>query len=462
MNTTKLSFFVFFLSLGLLSLSGCVKSEGEAGAKDGGEAKAAAAAAPKVQAVRAHIMTPIERSVVDYEEFTGRIMAFDEVDVQAQVSGTLLKCLFKEQAQMKTDPQTGQPIAGSAEAEEAETAELALREGDEVKEGQLLFELDSDVYEAALASAKGELEVLEARKKRLENVKARAEKLRPSGAISDEDYDEALFELQECEAEIAIAKAEIQKAQIDVDYTKIYAPIDGYLCDSEISIGNLVQANGTPLVRIVKVDPIFIFINIDEATVQRLKKIADERKAANPDAVIVPEIEFRLSDDDSFVHRARIDYMTPTLEQGSGTRFIRAVCKNPKTASGARLFQPGMTAHIRIRITEEYDAILVPEETLGTNQSTRFVYVLDEKNMPEMRTVEPGPLQEDNMRVIRKGLAKGERIVRDNLLRVRLDRPVDPIPEENDPTSPVSEPSGEAAPSETAALSGEAAKGETK
>ena len=454
MNTTKLSFFVFFLSLGLLSLSGCVKSEGEAGVKDGGEVKAAAAA-PKVQAVRAHIMTPIERSVVDYEEFTGRIMAFDEVDVQAQVSGTLLKCLFKEQAQMKTDPQTGRPIAEAADAADAadaaetQTADLTLREGDEVKEGQLLFELDSDVYEAALASAKGELEVLEARKKRLENVKARAEKLRPSGAISDEDYDEALFELQECEAEIAIAKAEIQKAQINVDYTKIYAPIDGYLCDSEISIGNLVQANGTPLVRIVKVDPIFIFINIDEATVQRLKKIADERKAANPDAMIVPEIEFRLSDDDSFVHRARIDYMTPTLEQGSGTRFIRAVCKNPKTASGARLFQPGMTAHIRIRITEEYDAILVPEETLGTNQSTRFVYVLDEKNMPEMRTVEPGPLQEDNMRVIRKGLAKDERIVRDNLLRVRLDRPVDPIPEENAPASPVSEPSGDAMKGET-------------
>lgn len=451
MNTTKLSFLVFFLSLGLLSLSGCVKSEGEAGVKDGGEVKAAAAA-PKVQAVRAHIMTPIERSVVDYEEFTGRIMAFDEVDVQAQVSGTLLKCLFKEQAQMKTDPQTGRPIAEAADAADAaetQTADLTLREGDEVKEGQLLFELDSDVYEAALASAKGELEVLEARKKRLENVKARAEKLRPSGAISDEDYDEALFELQECEAEIAIAKAEIQKAQINVDYTKIYAPIDGYLCDSEISIGNLVQANGTPLVRIVKVDPIFIFINIDEATVQRLKKIADERKAANPDAMIVPEIEFRLSDDDSFVHRARIDYMTPTLEQGSGTRFIRAVCKNPKTASGARLFQPGMTAHIRIRITEEYDAILVPEETLGTNQSTRFVYVLDEKNMPEMRTVEPGPLQEDNMRVIRKGLAKDERIVRDNLLRVRLDRPVDPIPEENAPASPVSEPSGDAMKGET-------------
>ena len=424
---------------------------GEAGAEDGGEVKAAAAA-PKVQAVRAHIMTPIERSVVDYEEFTGRIMAFDEVDVQAQVSGTLLKCLFKEQAQMKTDPQTGRPIAEAADAADAaetQTADLTLREGDEVKEGQLLFELDSDVYEAALASAKGELEVLEARKKRLENVKARAEKLRPSGAISDEDYDEALFELQECEAEIAIAKAEIQKAQINVDYTKSYAPIDGYLCDSEISIGNLVQANGTPLVRIVKVDPIFIFINIDEATVQRLKKIADERKAANPDAMIVPEIEFRLSDDDSFVHRARIDYMTPTLEQGSGTRFIRAVCKNPKTASGARLFQPGMTAHIRIRITEEYDAILVPEETLGTNQSTRFVYVLDEKNMPEMRTVEPGPLQEDNMRVIRKGLAKDERIVRDNLLRVRLDRPVDPIPEENAPASPVSEPSGDAMKGET-------------
>ncbi len=427
MNKTQNAIFSLFLSLGLIPLAGCLESISNANGDTDKPANAASKTessqpqSPAVKPVRAHVMTPISREVVDYEEFTGRIMAFDEVDVRAQVSGTLLKCLFKEQGQMNINPQTGKPESDNA------NTELTLREGDEVKEGQLLFEIDSDVYDTLLASAKGELEVLEARRKRLENVKARAEKLRPGGAISDEDYDEALFNLQECDAEIATAKAKIRQAEINVNYTKIYAPIDGYLCESEISIGNLIQANSTSLVKIVKVDPVFIFINIDEATVQRLKKIADKRKEANPNAELVQEIEFRLSGDEGFIHKARIDYLTPTLEQSSGTRFIRAVCENPKTASGARLFQPGMTAHIRINITEKYETLLVPEETLGTNQATRFVYVLNEKNIPEMRTVELGPLQEDNMRVIRKGLNAGERIVKDNLLRIRLDRPVEPI-----------------------------------
>lgn len=426
MNKTQKTIFSLILSMGLVPLAGCLESVSNAGGAtnqsgDAAQTASAPSQAPAVKPVRAHVMTPISREVVDYEEFTGRIMAFDEVDVRAQVSGTLLKCLFKDQGRLRINPQTGKPQTESADSE------LTLREGDEVKEGQLLFEIDSDVYDTLLATAKGELEVLLARRKRLENIKARAEKLRPGGAISDEDYDEALFDLQECDAEIATAKAKIRQAEIDVNYTKIYAPIDGYLCNSQISIGNLIQANATSLVKIVKVDPIFIFINIDEATVQRLKQIADQRKEANPNAELVQEIEFRLSGDEGFIHKARIDYMTPTLEQSSGTRFIRAVCQNPKTASGARLFQPGMTAHIRINITEKYETLLVPEETIGTNQATRFVYVLNEKNIPEMRVVKLGPLQEDNMRVIRKGLNAEERIVQDNLLRVRLDRPVEPI-----------------------------------
>ncbi|MDO4628148.1 MAG: efflux RND transporter periplasmic adaptor subunit [Planctomycetia bacterium] len=387
-----------------------------------------------VKPVVAHVMNPVEREVVDYEEFTGRLLPFDEVAVRPQVSGTLLHCTFREDAIIRINPQTGELIPTDGKETEnvdENKTESVLREGDEVREGQLLFEIDPRVYETILDSAKSELEVLQARKKRLENDLNRAKRLRPTGAISAEEYDLALFNLQECEAEISVAEAEIQKAQINVNYTKIYAPMDGQLGELEVSVGNLVQGNAmtdsATLVKIVRVDPIYININIDEATSQRLKKIADERKLKNPDADSELTIEFRLSDETEFTHTARVDYMTPTLERGSGTRLIRAICENPKTPSGGRLFQPGMTAHVRIRVTEKYNALLVPEETLGTNQSTRFVYTLTEENMPEMRTVQLGPIQADNMRVIRSGLKPGDRIVKDNLLRIRMDRPVQPM-----------------------------------
>lgn len=417
MNSTQI---LFSLLLTGLLFSGCEKKN-EAPAP-GPEA------APVVKPVEAHVIHPSTREVVDYEEFTGRILPFDEVDVRPQVTGTLLYCSFKEGARMRVDPQTGKL---NAEKE----PELKFREGDEVQEGELLFEIDSDVYLTTLHSAEGELQVLEARKRRLENEKKRADKLRPSGAISAEEYDAALFSLQECEAEIATTKAKIQKAALDVSYTKIYAPISGYLCKSEVSVGNLVQANSssnsTTLVHIVKLDPIFININIDEQTAQLLKRLADERREKNPKANLDLEVEFRLSDEKEFTHKAKIDYVTPTLSQSTGTRLVRAVCENPKTASGERMFQPGMTVHARIRTTEKYQGVLIPEATLNMNQAIHFVYLWDPASgMPKIRNVELGPLQSDNMRVIRSGLSEEDQIVADNLLRVRLDRPVKPIENE--------------------------------
>lgn len=386
-----------------------------------------AGGAKAVEPLEVLMAPPVQRQVIDYEEFTGRMIPFDEVDVKAQVSGTLVECTFKQDATMKINPQNGQPIVQNvpktAEDPDAEPSN-AFREGDEVKEGQLLFVIDPDVYEAKLANAKGELEVLEARQKRLQKDWERAKRLLPDKAISEQTYDLAEFDLKECEAQIAVARANVQTAQLNVNYSRIYAPIDGYVCNSEVSIGNLIQANETSLVRIVKINPIYIYLYLDETTVQNLKRIADERKEQNPEADMAQTIEFRLSNESEFIHLAKIDYSTPILEQSSGTRLVRAVCDNPKSPSGERIFQPGMTVHVRITITEKYDALLVPEECLGTNQSQRFVYVLGENSLPEMRVVELGPLQSDNLRVIRKGLSKDDRIITNNLMRVRLDRPV--------------------------------------
>ncbi len=419
MYTTRLLLFTFIT----LALSGCIQK------KD-----AQVDARKPTEALPVKIIHPTQRQVVDYEEFVGRMLPYDQVDVRARVSGTLIRCTFKKGAEMKTNPQTGDAFV--AEESTPHSSLLTpnsndiedLKEGYEVKEGQLLFVIDPDVYEAALLNAQGQLEVLEARRERMKNDLDRAESLLPQKAISKQDYDLARFNLKECEAQIAVAKATIKTAQINLNYTRIYAPIDGYVGYAQESVGNLVQgnagANSTTLVKIVKVDPIYIYLNIDESSVEKLKKIDVARREANPDADLDNSVEFRLSDEDGFPHQAKIDYHAPILDRSTGARLVRAVCPNPKLLSGERQFQPGMTVHVRVGVTDPYDALLVPEDCLGTNQSERFVYVVVEDGMPKMQIVQLGPLQSDNMRVIRKGLSKDDNVIADNLMRVRLDRPV--------------------------------------
>ena len=417
----------FYVTIITLALSGCIQK------KD-----AQADARKPAEALPVKMIHPTQRQVVDYEEFVGRMFPYDQVDVRARVSGTLIRCTFKKGAEMKTNPQTGDAFV----AEEAphssiltpnsmdngESSTLDLKEGSEVKEGQLLFVIDPDVYEAALLNAQGQLEVLEARRERLKNDLERAESLLPQKAISKQDYDLARFNLKECDAQIAVAKATIKTAQINLNYTRIYAPIDGYVGAAQESVGNLVQgnagANSTTLVKIVKVDPIYIYLNIDESSVEKLKKIAVARRESNPDADLDNAVEFRLSDETGFPHKAKVDYHAPILDRSTGARLVRAVCENPKLLSGERQFQPGMTVHVRVGVTDPYDALLVPEDCLGTNQSERFVYVVGEDGMPKMQIVQLGPLQSDNMRVIRKGLSKDDKVIADNLMRVRLDRAV--------------------------------------
>lgn len=424
--------FIMVLSGVFFCLAGCDKMSTRG--LVAGKPEASKGGSQAVEPLECAMMNPAARKIVDYEEFTGRMASFDEVEVRAQVSGTLVECTFKRDATMKIDPQNGLPINLSEKTEQAGTeqaktdadgtANAAIQEGGEVKEGQLLFVIDPNLYEASLANAKGALEVLQARQKRLQKDWERAKRLLPDKAISEQTYDLAEFDLKECEAQIAVAKANVQTAQLNLNYSRIYAPIDGYVCKSQVSIGNLVQANSTILVRMVKVNPIYIYLYLDEGTVQNLKRIADERKLRNPNAKGEQTIEFRLSGEPDFTRKAVLDYATPALEQSSGTRLVRAICDNPKSPSGERVFQPGMTVHVRITVTELYDALLVPEECLGTNQSERFVYTLGANNLPEMRIVELGPLQNDNMRVIRKGLKPNDWIITNNLMRVRLDRPV--------------------------------------
>ncbi len=362
----------------------------------------------KRAAVSVETMRPLRREVVDYEEFTGDTNAVDNVIIQAQVSGILTKCDFAEGAFVKKD--------------------------------DILFEIEPEIYQAALdtavgnlESAKGELSVLKAREPQLRIERDRNAKLVQSNAVSKSDYDEAkaahdecLAKIEKAEADILVASAKVQEASINLNYTKIPSPINGYISRKLVTEGNLIRDHQTELARIVSHDPIYVFFYVDETTFLNLIENAKNQFAAGHDPQEL-KIEYRLTNEESWtdeegnpLHAGVVRYSDPQMDEASGTVLLRATCPNPPVVGG-RLSEivPGMMVHIRIPVTQRYSALLVPEEAFGTEQGTRFLYVKDAEGKAQMRRPELGPLQEDHTRVIRGGIEPTDEIIVSGLLRLR-------------------------------------------
>lgn len=361
---------------------------------------------PKAKALDVDIMKPIKRIVTDYEEFTGETEAVDKVEIKAQVSGYLSRVAFKE----------GSPIA----------------------KGDLLFEIEPEVYQAVRDSSKAELESLQARLPRLENEVKRYQELVGTKAVSQSDYEATIADRNECRAKIDKAKAELQRAEIDLKYTRILSPIDGYISRKMVSEGNLIQphssSNSSLMALIVSSDPIYVTFSVNESAYLKLSHIFEEKYKADPQNYDQEQnIEFRLSDENSYLdkdgkplHSGIIKYSDPFMDQSSGTVLLRATCRNPKRANGLPFFLPGLVVHVRIPVTKNYEALLIPEEAIGTEQGLRYVYIVDPSGKAQIRHLKLGPLQDDNMRVIRGGIREGEIVIVTGLLKLRPDLPVKP------------------------------------
>ncbi len=361
---------------------------------------------PKAKAFDVDIMKPVKRVVTDYEEFTGETAAVDEVEIKAQVSGYLSRVAFKE--------------------------------GTPVSKGDLLFEIEPEVYQAVRDSAKAELESLQARLPRLENEVKRYQELVGTKAVSQSDYEATVSDRNECQAKIDKAKAELQRAEIDLKYTRILSPIDGYISRKLVSEGNLIQphssSNSSLMAMMVSSDPIYVCFNVNETSYLQLSHLFEEKYKADPQNYNDEQkIEFRLSDEESFLdkngnplHTGIIKYSDPFMDQASGTVLLRATCRNPKRANGLPFFLPGLVVHVRIPVTQNYEAILIPEEAIGTEQGLRYVYIVDHNCKAQIRHLKLGPLQDDNMRVVRGGLKEGEAVIVTGLLKLRPDLKVNP------------------------------------
>jgi len=345
-------------------------------------------AAPPPPAVT--VATPNERTITDHDEYVGRFVAVDAVEIRARVSGYLDKIHFKD--------------------------------GQMVKEGDLLFTIDKRPFQTALDQAKAQLERARAELAFAQGDLDRASQLVRDKTITQQTFDQRTQVKRVAEANVAAQEAAVRQAQLDLEFTDLRAPVSGRIGDRRVSIGNLVTGgttgNTTLLATIVSTDPIRFEFTFDEASYLRYERLAakgnvntsrDDLAARGGSSVV----RLRLIDEKDFVHVGRMDFVDNVIDRSTGTIRGRAVFAN---AQG--LFTPGMFARVQVPGSAPYTALLVPDTAIGSEQARKFVYVVRPDNTVVQKYVELGQLAEGE-RVIKSGLEATDRVIVEGLMRAR-------------------------------------------
>ena len=348
------------------------------------EAATNAAAPPPPQVTVAQV---ISKPVTEFDEFTGRFEAIERVEVRPRVSGYISSVNFTE--------------------------------GSEVKKGDVLFVIDQRPYaadlkhaEAAVAQAKSQLALAKSEKVRAANLLAQH-------AISQEEFDTRSSGDEQAQANVQLAEANLDTAQLNMTYTRVTAPINGRISRANITLGNLVTNGQTLLTTVVSLDPIYVRFDGDEQAYLRSVKEARDRAAGGSKEVAAPVL-VGLADEGGFPHPGVIVFQDNEVDSQTGTIRTRAKLDNHD-----RAFTPGMFARVRLLGDKKYDALLINDSAVGTDQTVKYVLVVGADNKVEYRPVKLGPVI-DGLRVVREGLKVNDTIVVNGLQRVRPGSPVTP------------------------------------
>jgi RND family efflux transporter MFP subunit len=333
---------------------------------------------------------PVQRQVTDLIDFDGKTAAIASVQLRARAGGYLEKINFKE--------------------------------GDMVKKDQVLFEIDPRPYQAELDRAKAQVKIAEAQVAQTDAEYRRLSRLRPP-EVSQEDLEKALRSKDVAVASLEAAKATVSVKQLNLDFTKVLAPIDGRVDKAEVTVGNLVSANlndATVLTNIITLDPIYVYFDVDELTVLAIMRLIREGRMPSHEKE-APEVLFGLGDGTDYPYRGTVDFVGNQLDPSTGTITVRGVFPNKD-----RSLAPGLFARVRVQLGKPHQALLVSESALATNRGQKYLYVLNDKNEVVYRPVQLGGIH-DGLREIEKGVQAGERIVINGLLRVRPGVTVNPV-----------------------------------
>ncbi|NKB58418.1 MAG: efflux RND transporter periplasmic adaptor subunit [Alphaproteobacteria bacterium] len=339
------------------------------------------------QAPQVTVAKPVVKDIKEWDDFTGRFQAIEDVDIRARVTGYVQAVHFDE--------------------------------GEVVKVGDILLTIDQRTYQSALDEAIAALRVAEAALSFATKELARAEDLSKRGNISRSVVDERREAFSAAQAEIQGAKAAVQRARLDMEFTLIRAPITGRISSKQISIGSLVNANETILTNIASLDPMHFVFDVDERSYLAYVRMA--QNGTRRSGRITPyEVLVTLSDEKEGTRTGFLDFVDNRMDQASGTIRGRAVFSNE---DGFLL--PGLFGRISIPGSPVYKGILIPDEAIGSDQDRRVVYVVGEGGKVSARVIRPGP-RIDGYRVVRKGLTGDETLVVKGLMRVRPGVTVNP------------------------------------
>ncbi|MGN8162018.1 efflux RND transporter periplasmic adaptor subunit [Pantoea sp. 22096] len=346
----------------ITQLSGC----------DKGVAQNAPPPPPEVSAAPVLI-----KPVSQWDNFNGRVEAVQSVQLRPRVSGYI--------------------------------DAVNYREGDEVRKGQVLFTIDDRSYRAALEQAKAELARARSQASLARSESGRSEKLIGTQAISREAWEQRRSAASQAQADVLAAEAAVDMAQLNLDFTRVTAPIDGRASRAMITAGNLVTAgdSASVLTTLVSQQQMYVYFDVDENTFLNYQAMArqGQQRHALP-------VEIALVGEQGFPHQGKIDFLDNQLTASTGTIRMRALLDNQQ-----RLFTPGLFARVRLPGSAQFEAVLIDDKAVLTDQDRKYVYVVDGEGKAQRRDIQPGAMA-DGLRIVKSGLQSGDKVIIAGLQKV--------------------------------------------
>jgi RND family efflux transporter MFP subunit len=338
------------------------------------------------------VAEPVKRTVIDFDEYVGRFVAINSVEVRARVSGYLDAVNFKD--------------------------------GQLVKQGDLLFSIDKRPFQNTVDQARANLAQAKSNLAFAESDLARGQQLVHDKTITDQTFEQRAQAARNAQASVSANEAAVRQAELDLEFTELRAPIDGRIGDRRVSPGNLVTGgtagNTTLLATIVSNNPIRFEFTFDEASYLRYERMSNSSAEVKSrgDGVV---IAIKLIDENDFDHTGRLDFVDNVIDSSTGTIRGRGVLEN---SNG--LFTPGMFGRVRVPGSAPYDGILIPDSAIGTEQIRKFALVVGPDNTVVQKYITLGQVTPDNFRIIKSGLEPNDRVIVNGLMRARPGQKVTP------------------------------------
>ncbi len=343
---------------------------------DDGVAQNAVPQAPAVSAADV-----VVKSISQWDSFNGRIEAVESVQLRPRVSGYIDKVNYTD--------------------------------GQEVKKGEVLFTIDDRTYRAALEQAQANLARAKTQANLARSEASRTDKLVSTNVVSREEWEQRRSAATQAQADIRAAQAAVDAAQLNLDFTKVTAPITGRASRALITSGNLVSAgdSASVLTTLVSLDKVYVYFDVDEATFLQYQHLARSGKGASSDHLALP-VEIGLVSEEGYPHQGKVDFLDNQLTPSTGTIRMRALLDNAQ-----RQFIPGLFARVRLPGSAEFNATLIDDKAVLTDQDRKYVYVVDKDGKAQRRDITPGRLAA-GLRIVQQGLNPGDKVIIDGLQKV--------------------------------------------